>query len=170
MTDSRFQSLHLEGQPRRDLFRAAREQLQAACGNLTLVGDAGVLPEDDPGDGATATIHPNAAVTYWLQDGDKLHPLNIGINSVGRLPDNTVVLRDEHVSRRHCAIIIHRDGRCELHDIASKNGTVLNGKKIGGPTRLRAGDTIVLCTRKLTFLTGNAGTPHSPVPAAPPPG
>jgi pSer/pThr/pTyr-binding forkhead associated (FHA) protein len=169
MTDSRFQSLHLEGLPRRDQFRAARDQLQAACGNMTLAGDVGDLVDDDPGDGVTATISPGVALTYWVQDGDKLHPLSVGINSIGRLPDNSVVLRDEHVSRRHCAVVIHRDGRCEIHDIASKNGTVLNGKKIAGPTRLRPGDTIVLCTRKLTFLTGNSGTPHSPVPAADPP-
>jgi len=40
------------------------------------------------------------------------------------MPDNDVVLQDAYVSRRHCAILIHLTGeRCELHDIASKNGT-----------------------------------------------
>ena len=43
------------------------------------------------------------------------------------------------------------DLRCEIHDVASKNGTLLNGKKIPGPTRLQSGDQITLCGRRLTF-------------------
>ena len=62
-----------------------------------------------------------------------------------------MVIRDECVSRRHCAVVIHHDLRCELHDVASKNGTLLNGKKIPGPTRLQSGDQITLCGRRLTF-------------------
>jgi hypothetical protein len=164
MSDSRLYSLHLEGQPRRDEFRAARDRVHAACGNFTLAGAMSLLPPDDPGDAATVVAPPGTALSYWLQDGDHLHPLSIGVNSVGRLPDNHVVLRDEHVSRRHCAVIIHRDGRCEVHDVASKNGTVLNGHKIAGPTKLKPGDQILLCTRRLVFLTGHAGP--SPAPAA----
>ena len=55
-----------------------------------------------------------------------------------------------------CAIILHTDGRCELHDVASKNGTQLNGKKIDGPTRLQSGDQLLLCNRKLTFHVTDA--------------
>lgn len=163
MTDARFHSLHLEGLPRRDEFRAARERLQNACGNYTLAGDLALLNEDEAGDGATLTAPPGVGNAYFLQDGEHLHPLSLGVNSVGRLPDNTVVVKDEHVSRRHCAVVIHRDGRCEVHDVASKNGTVLNGSKIAGPTRIRPGDQITLCTRKLVFLSGNA--PAGPRPA-----
>ena len=165
MTDARFQSLYLEGLPRREDFRAARERLHAACGNQTLAGDLAMLAAEAPPDQVTATISPVVGQTFWLQDGEKLHPLQIGVNSIGRLPDNNVVLKDEHVSRRHCAIVIHSDGRCEVHDIASKNGTILNGSKIAGPTRIRPGDQITLCTRKLTFVTGNTPPPASPVPA-----
>lgn len=163
MTDSRFQSVHLEGLPRRDDFRAARDRLEQACGQYTLLGDLGGLPADDPGDGATLPVPAGLlqANSFWLQDGDHVHPLAVGVNSVGRLADNQVVVRDEHVSRRHCAIVVHRDGRCEVHDVASKNGTVVNGRKIAAPTALRPGDTLVLCTRKLTFLAG-----PDPKPAA----
>ena len=89
--------------------------------------------------------------TYWLNDGDNSYPLSVGINTIGRLADNTVVIRDEHVSRRHCAIVVHRDGSCEVHDVASKNGTILRGRKISGPTRIRSGDELALCGRKLQF-------------------
>jgi len=89
--------------------------------------------------------------TCYLKDGSNVYPLHLGMNSVGRLPDNDVVVRDECVSRRHCAVVIHSDLRCELHDVASKNGTILNGKKIPGPTRLQSGDQVTLCNRRLTF-------------------
>src|SRR6266545_2423415 len=100
--------------------------------------------------------------TFYLKDGVNVYPLHLGMNSVGRLPDNDVVVRDECVSRRHCAIVIHSDLRCELHDVASKNGTLLNGKKIPAPTRLQSGDQITLCNRRLTFHIAEA----VPEPAA----
>jgi pSer/pThr/pTyr-binding forkhead associated (FHA) protein len=48
--------------------------------------------------------------------------------------------------------VVHTGDRCEVHDIASKNGTYLNGHKIAGPTRLHSGDQIRMCNRNLTFL------------------
>ena len=152
MNDPRFNSLYLEGQPRREDFRVARDRLRISCGEMTLAGDLGLIAEATPNDGETACAPLGASRTYWIQDGDHLYPLSLGVNTVGRLPDNSVVLRDEHVSRRHCAIIIHMDGRTEIHDIASKNGTILNGTKISGPTRIKPGDQILLCTKKLVFL------------------
>jgi hypothetical protein len=161
MADLRFQSLHLEGLPRREDFRAARARLEASCGLRTLTGELDDPSPQDPGDGATIIFDAAKACRYFVQDGEKLHPLAIGVNSVGRLPDNTVVIRDECVSRRHCAIIVHRNGTCELHDVASKNGTILNGSRIHGPTRLRPGDKIALCARNITFLVQDA--PVEPV-------
>jgi pSer/pThr/pTyr-binding forkhead associated (FHA) protein len=100
--------------------------------------------------------------TFYLKDGTNVYPLHMGLNSVGRLPDNDVVIRDECVSRRHCAVVIHHDLRCEIHDVASKNGTILNGKKIPSPTKIQSGDQITLCNRRLTFHVAEAG----PEPAA----
>ena len=162
MTDANLQSLHLEGLPRRDQFRAARARVQVACGEYTLAGEAPTPHPAEydplfgpPADGPTAA-GPVTPTAYSLKDGDTVYPLVLGINSVGRLTDNSVCVRDEHVSRRHCAVVIHRDGRAEVHDVASKNGTVLNGHKITGPTRLRPGDQLTLCTRRLTFLSAAA--------------
>lgn len=152
MNDPRFNSLYLEGQPRREDFRVARERLRISCGEMTLAGDLVDVCERTPDEGETACAPPGANRTYWLQDGEQLHSLSLGVNTIGRLPDNSVVLGDEHVSRRHCAIIIHRDGRIEIHDIASKNGTVVNGNKINGAHRIKPGDQILLCTKKLIFI------------------
>ncbi len=151
MPDPQFHSLHLDGLPRQIEFRAARQRMELGCGQLTLGGDLGWLEDDDSGEGETRP-GPNLNRTFWVQDGERLYTLSVGVNSVGRLPDNSVVLRDECVSRRHCAIVVHRDGSCELHDIASKNGTVLNGARIHGPTKLRPGDKIALCAKQLVFL------------------
>jgi pSer/pThr/pTyr-binding forkhead associated (FHA) protein len=162
MSDPRLHSLHLEGQPRRDTFRAAREAIQAACGSQTIAGDLRLL--DDEKLGASTLAAPVGVpgnlvagrFTFYLKDGVNVYPLHVGMNSVGRLPDNDVVVRDECVSRRHCAILVHSDLRCELHDVASKNGTLLNGKKIPAPTRLQSGDQITLCNRRLTFHIAEA--------------
>jgi hypothetical protein len=158
MSDPRLQSLHLEGQPRRDQFRAARQAIQATCGSQTLAGDLRMLVDEEllqaptlaapsSGSGSAGTER----FTCYLKDGSNVYPLHFGLNSVGRLPDNDVVIRDECVSRRHCAVVIHHDYRCVLHDVASKNGTLLNGKKIPIPTKLQSGDQITLCNRRLTF-------------------
>jgi len=150
--------LHLEGQPRRDQFRAARQAIQAACGSQTLAGDLKMIAPDECLDASTVAAPPGGPIpgaagkfTFYLKDGGNVYPLHLGLNSVGRLPDNDVVIRDECVSRRHCAVVVHHDLRCELHDVASKNGTLLNGKKIPGPTKLQSGDQITLCGRRLTF-------------------
>jgi hypothetical protein len=160
MSDPRLQSLHLEGQPRRDQFRAARQMIQAACGSHTIAGDLRLLSPDEALHAPTAAPgvagHPAGRFAFYLKDGTDIYPLHLGLNSVGRLPDNDVVIRDECVSRRHCAILVHSDMRCELHDVASKNGTLLNGKKIGGPTRIQSGDQILLCNRRLTFHVSDA--------------
>jgi hypothetical protein len=155
--------LYLEGQPRREQFRAARQAIQAACGSMTIAGDLRILADDEHLDASTIAVHPGQVVPastskfmFYLKDGANVYPLHVGQNLVGRLPDNDVVIRDECVSRKHCAIIVHTDLRCELHDVASKNGTLLNGKKIAGPTRLQSGDQILLCNRRLTFHVTDA--------------
>jgi pSer/pThr/pTyr-binding forkhead associated (FHA) protein len=98
-------------------------------------------------------------------DRESVYPLKIGLNTVGRLSDNDVVLEDPYVSRRHCAVVIHAaNGTCELHDVASKNGTYLNGNRLSGPTPLVSGDEIRLCDRQLVFITRgqlNAGLTRS---------
>ena len=165
MPDPRLMSLYLEGQPRREQFRAARDAIHAACGTHTLAGDARIL--DDDALLVAVTMPPTVAgyppaggkFTFYLKDGSNVYPLHFGKNYVGRLPDNDVVIRDECVSRRHCTVLVHTDLRCEIVEMASKNGTVVNGKKIDGPTKLQSGDQIVLCNRRLTFHVTDVGEP-----------
>ena len=49
--------------------------------------------------------------------------------TVGRDPGNDIILRDPKVSRHHAEIVFER-GFFVLHDLASANGTYVNGKKV----------------------------------------
>jgi pSer/pThr/pTyr-binding forkhead associated (FHA) protein len=49
--------------------------------------------------------------------------------TVGRDPGNDIILRDPKVSRHHSEIVFER-GFFVIHDLASANGTFVNGKRI----------------------------------------
>jgi len=51
--------------------------------------------------------------------------------TIGRSPDNDIVVYNKLVSRRHAYLLLnHREKRCSLIDIGSTNGTFLNDRKI----------------------------------------
>jgi hypothetical protein len=163
MVDPRLNSVHLEA-PRRQEFRRAREALLGARGLQTVMAENGPAPGDGPNTLVQAPPTPGTAppgLKFWLVDRDYIYPLKVGLNTIGRCPDNDVVIPDAYVSRRHCAILVHSDHHVELHDVASKNGTFLNGRKLTGPTRLQSGDEIQMCDRRLVFLC-RADQPEPP--------
>lgn len=92
-------------------------------------------------------------VRFVLIDADAVYPLKTGLNTIGRLPDNDVVVQDACVSRRHCAIVVHAGDGCEVHDVASKNGTYVNGQRLNGPSKLASGDEIRMCNRNVCFMS-----------------
>src|SRR5262245_52241294 len=156
MADPRLSSIHLEAFPRREDFRRAREALLNARGLQTLAVErdewaAGLREHHN-----TAIQSPDdlpSDARFWILDKENVYPLKVGLNTIGRLPDNDIVINDPCVSRRHCAILVHVNNGCELHDVASKNGTYLNGSKIGGPTHLNCGDEIRMCNAQIVFLS-----------------
>jgi hypothetical protein len=161
MTDSHLNSIHLPA-PRREEFRAARQAVLQACGSQTLMG---ARPEPATGSGTNVWEQEDgsACAAFVLVDRDHVYPLKVGLNTVGRMPDNDVVIHDPYVSRRHCVIVVHAGDGCELHDVASKNGTLVNGQKIQGAARLAPGDQICMCERRLTFqATGAGAEPSNP--------
>lgn len=60
-------------------------------------------------------------------------------------------LTDKTVSRRHCELRIEEDGQWILRDLASSNGTWLNGQRVNNATRLRLGDQIRVGRSLLVF-------------------
>jgi hypothetical protein len=154
MNDPRLNSVHLEF-PRREDFRRARGELLQARGSHTLAHEQSAASR--LGDSHTMTGDLDSAIPasaeFWLLDRAEIYPLRIGVNTIGRLPDNDVVIQGPYVSRRHCAILVHAGDGCELYDIASKNGTYINGSRLSGPTHLHAGDEIRMCDRQFVFMS-----------------
>ncbi len=64
-------------------------------------------------------------------------PLTIGREREG----SDVVVADHHVSRNHCAFHFEGD-RWLVRDLKSRNGTVVNGKKIEEDQEIQPGDRI----------------------------
>src|SRR2546426_4136965 len=61
--------------------------------------------------------------------------------TLGRAPENKIVVNDSAVSRKHAEITLRADGYW-IQDLESKNGTKVNGTLIKAPSRLNAGDRI----------------------------
>ena len=73
-----------------------------------------------------------------------------GANVIGRAPDATIQCDATGVSRHHARILVSK-AEATLEDLGSKNGTILNGRTIDGPTALTDGALIVLGATALKF-------------------
>lgn len=89
------------------------------------------------GFGGSATV-PLLLALDWAEREELL---------VGRHPACDVVLADDSVSRRH-AQLTFRDGVWVLQDLASTNGTTVNGERVGRAA-LRAGDIVALGNQRI---------------------
>src|SRR3954452_19385170 len=102
--------------------------------------------------------------------------------SIGRVSGNDIVLPKGNVSKRHSRIA-HREGRLEVTDLKSTNGTYVNGRKIVDPIHVSSADKIyvgdfmiVLEGEAAAAAAGNghadavvSGSRKLPVPPPPPP-
>ncbi len=78
---------------------------------------------------------------------------------IGRDPECDIVIPDRQVSRIHTRIF-REDANVMLEDLASKNGTYLNGEKLLIPTKLQDGDFLqIALVQKFTFLSSDATMP-----------
>ena len=80
---------------------------------------------------------------------DSTIPLPDGEATVGRDPANAVALADPSVSRKHCLLRPEEDGRFQIKDLDSRNGTLVNGLPVKEQW-LHHGDEIA--TGDSTFL------------------
>lgn len=63
------------------------------------------------------------------------------VTSIGRSPANTVSIPEPYASAQHSLLTL-REGQWWVEDRGSRNGTLLNGTRITGPTVVSAGDVI----------------------------
>jgi len=126
-------------------------------------------PDDDDDGGGDASDH-----TVFMRGGKRVYSgplvymvLRNGIRagkvflleeetSIGRNPDNDIVISDETVSKRHAKVMVE-DGRFHFWDLASANHSFVVGrdgtkKRIREPYPLRDGDTIDLGEARLTYI------------------
>ena len=81
--------------------------------------------------------------------------------TLGRAPDNDVVVPDVSISRFHAFVKQGADGRWLMQDAGSTNGTTVNGHSVprqghGPPVELSPGDDVRLGQVELTFLDSEA--------------
>jgi len=77
-------------------------------------------------------------------------PLREGVNTLGRDPSADVQIEDDTVSRKHATITLNA-GSATIEDLASKNGTFLDGVQLHGSFPLNDRQTIVLGDASLVF-------------------
>jgi pSer/pThr/pTyr-binding forkhead associated (FHA) protein len=61
--------------------------------------------------------------------------------TIGRSPDNSIIINDNSVSRRHATLIVSQS-EFSVKDLGSANGTFVNGMRVAGVSRLQSNDIL----------------------------
>ncbi len=86
---------------------------------------------------------------------------------IGREPGMDLVLAaDEEVSREHAALRALPDGRLEVEDLGSTNGTYVDGARLGEPVLLAGGESIRIGNTVLVVEAPTPGATRIAVPGA----
>jgi hypothetical protein len=100
-----------------------------------------------------------------LHEGEEVRqswPLDAQETTIGRWPDNDVVIADRWVSRHH-ARIVRRGLRYVIEDLGSKNDTFVNGQRLTAPHELEDGDRIQIAPQyQFIFVDAEATAPIHP--------
>ena len=75
------------------------------------------------------------------RDQGKHYQLSASVSRIGREASSDIQLFDSEASRNHAEIRIDTEGKCELHDLGSSNGSRVNGEAVIRH-QLRSGDRI----------------------------
>jgi DNA-binding winged helix-turn-helix (wHTH) protein len=108
---------------------------------------------------APVTHAPQAPrLAHWLIVGERRIALTDGENIIGRDPDVNVWLDFATVSRRHARLLVTSSGTV-LEDLASKNGTSIDGVRINAAQPLRNGQQFACGHLELTYRESGVGLP-----------
>jgi transcriptional regulator with GAF, ATPase, and Fis domain len=80
---------------------------------------------------------------FRLVDGESI--------TVGRAPTNAIVCKDERCSRNH-AEVFQSQGQWTLRDLDSRNGTLVDGKRLQTDYPLQPGDVVRIGNSQLAFV------------------
>lgn len=131
-------------------------------GDKLVVGRQEILVMDDDRSGSTRVARAVEAPVAVQDDGARIVCLTdgreyrIGANPIvfGREAGADIVVAGDDVSRRHAEL--HRDPAGFLLLDASVNGTLVNGERVMGERRLKAGDLIRIGVEEFRFHAGDA--------------
>jgi ABC-type multidrug transport system ATPase subunit/pSer/pThr/pTyr-binding forkhead associated (FHA) protein len=110
-----------------------------------LPGDLGLRPPParDPDPRGRSDATPRGTISELAEHELRTrHQLQPGATSIGRGPNNDIVLRDLLASRRHVDIHL-RAAEMEIIDLGSANGTFVNGHRVTR-TVLERGDIVAI--------------------------
>lgn len=107
-----------------------------------------------PAPGPALSVMP--AVAQLILPSGMVFQVTGPVTTLGRDPDNDVVLQDNQVSRCH-AEIHEQGGGYVLEDLGSSNGTTVNGQRIAAPWPLQPGDQIGIGSATIVFQGPAAG-------------
>lgn len=113
--------------------------------------------------GTSVRKGPPMSAPGWLhvQSGGRRQVFELhGRDTLGRAPDNTIVLENDDVSRRQCTISWSDDEGWVLEPISDAIPTCLNGQPVCGRATLQHGDAIQIGA---STLLGFRSLPPSPV-------
>jgi len=77
--------------------------------------------------------------------------LRAGKLYLGRSPECELAISDPAVSRRHARLWVSPT-QIVIEDLGSQNGVYVNGARIHGPSELKAGDVLRICTHELELV------------------
>ena len=102
---------------------------------------------------AFALTAPDPGRYLAVEDGDEIVFLSLraGMTRIGRSPTADIAFDDGSVSHRHAVVMMRSDGRAELLDDGSLNGTWVNGERVRRHL-LEPGDVLGVGRRSLRFV------------------
>src|SRR5262245_5194747 len=96
-----------------------------------------------------------------LEYGGKTHPIHKTPFVLGRARDCDLVVFGDAVSRRHAALVEIR-GEISIEDLGSRNGVLVNMRRIEGRLRVRPGDVLTLGDETVTVCTDRSAATKRP--------
>ncbi|WP_319680244.1 FHA domain-containing protein [Streptomyces sp. AK02-01A] len=105
-------------------------------------------PQETPGSGGAAGAPP----AHGDRSPTMFHQLSLGrVMRIGRALENELVVSDLQVSRHHAEFTATPDGRNEIRDLGSHNGTYVNGQPIAKSGTVLIGPNDIVGVGHSTF-------------------
>ena len=93
--------------------------------------------------------------TFWLRYRGTRFPIRRGEYILGRSPYCSIVVSNALASRQHCAVRLTSDGLV-IADLNSRNGTLVNGKRLDGERQVGPGDIIRIGSDSLEVVMADS--------------